>query len=67
MFELDAVKIRGLMFEKNFNATELAKIAGFSRLTASKVIRDGAKATFETIRKLADAFQVDGNTLILSK
>lgn len=67
MFEVDAVKVRGLMFENKYNVQDLEKVAGISKVTAAKVIREGTKVTFTTLRKLADAFHVNGNSLILSK
>ena len=67
MFELDTVKVRSLMFEKNFTTIELVKFANISKQTAAKVIHDGTKVSIKILRKLANAFQVDGNTLILRK
>lgn len=67
MFELDAVKIRRLMFAAKFDPATLAKKAGISPPTAAKVIRDGAKVNFSIVGKIADALGVDGNTLIITK
>ena len=66
MFEIDAAEIRRLMFATKLNTVELEKKAGISRATAAKVIRDGAKVKFFVIGKIADALNVDGNTLILN-
>jgi len=67
MFEIDAAEIRRLMFAAKLNTLDLAKVAGVSKGTAAKVLRDGAKATFAVIGKIANALNVDGNTLILHK
>ena len=67
MFELNATEIRRQMFAAIFTSLDLAKSAGVSKGTAAKVLRDGAKATFAVIGKIANALNVDGNTLILRK
>lgn len=67
MFFIDAEKIRRLMFETKFSTLDLAINAGISTSTAAKVIHDNAKVSVSVLRKLADAFNVDGNTLILNK
>ena len=66
MFELNAAEIRRLMFAAKLNTLDLAEKAGISNSTVSKVIRDGAKVKFFVIGKIADALNVDGNTLILN-
>ena len=67
MLEIDAEKIRNLMFQSKLSISDLAKAAGISKTTAARVIRNGAKTTFVIVGKLANAFKVDGNVLILTK
>lgn len=64
MFEVNAEKIRALMFERGLSVRSLAQSAKINYFTASKMTRNGAKATAKIIAALANVFGVDGNELI---
>ena len=64
MFEVNAPRIRTLMFASGLSATQLAQRAKINPLTARRVIIDGATANVKTIGNLARFFNVDGNELI---
>lgn len=65
MYEVDACRIRKLMFDRGLGVTELSRQAQLNSLTAARVLKDGATATSKTIAALAKFFGVDGNELIL--
>lgn len=65
MFEVDAKKIRGLMFATKLSVTDIANSAGIAPATLANALRDGARANIATISKIADVFKIDGETLIL--
>lgn len=67
MFQLDAVKLRALLFEKKISASKLAGNANLTAKTVAKLIQDGAKANAKTIGKLADALKCNGEELILKE
>lgn len=66
MFQLDTVKLRGLIFEKKISASKLAETANLTVKTVSKIIK-GGRANAMTIGKLAAALSVDGEQLILKE
>lgn len=68
MFEVNASRIRELMFQKNCVGTyALAKQAKLNGATIKKCLQDGSKATLKTIGTLARFFGVNGEELILRK
>ena len=67
MFKVNAKKIRALMFAQKVNISELANKAKLQNSSVSKLIADGATANAKTIGKLADAFNCDGEELILKE
>lgn len=64
MFEVNAPRLRTLMFERGISSAQLAQRAKINPLTARRVIVDGATANVKTIGNLARFFNVDGNELI---
>ena len=66
MFQLDTVKLRGLLFEKKISARKLAENANLTAKTVLKLLHNG-KANFKTIGKLADALNCNGEELILKE
>lgn len=67
MFELDEKKIRGLMIEHELTIRALARKARITEVTASRLSRKGARATARTLGKIAKAFGVNGEELILKE
>ena len=66
MFQVDASKIRTLMFAKGIvGSDELARKAQLNGATIKKCLQDGSKATLKTIAALAKLFGVNGEELIL--
>ena len=64
MFEVNAPRLRTLMFERGISPAELAQRAKINPLTAQRVMRNGAVVRLKTIGNLARFFNVDGNELI---
>lgn len=67
MFKVNAKKIRALMFAQKVNISELANKAKLQNSSVSRLMTDGATANAQTIGKLADAFNCDGEELILKE
>ena len=67
MFEVNAKKIRALMFAQKVNISELASKAKLQNASVSRLMTDGATANAQTIGKLADALNCDGEELILKE
>lgn len=67
MFKVNAKKIRALMFAQKINISELASKAKLQNASISRLMTDGATANAQTIGKLADAFNCDGEELILKE
>ena len=62
MFSIDSQKLRELMFERKVNISGLATKA--KPATVARLIKNGAVANAETIGKLADALNCDGEELL---
>ena len=66
MFNINAKKIRALMFSQQLNISELAKKSNLQNASISRLMTDGATANAATIGKLAAALNCDGEELILN-
>ena len=67
MFKVNAKKIRSLMFSQKINISTLAEKAELQKSSVSRLITDGATANAQTIGKLSDALNCDGEELILKE
>ena len=67
MFKVDSRKIRSLMFAQKLNISALAEKAELQKSSVSRLITDGATANAQTIGKLSDALNCDGEELILKE
>ena len=67
MFNVNAKKIRSLMFAQQITNSKLARKANLQNASISRLTRDGATANAATIGKIAAALGIDGEKLILEK
>lgn len=64
MYTIDTGKIAELMMRNKICGRDLARAAGITPATASKIIRGLQRSNLKTIGKIAEVLRVDGATLI---
>lgn len=67
MLKINAELIRKLLHERGLSINRFALQAGLSRVTATKVTKDGSRATAPTVARIARFFGVEGDKLILAE
>lgn len=68
MFQVNASRVRALMFERNIAGIyALARAANLNATTTAKALKDGAKVSAKSIATLAKFFGVNGEELILKE
>ena len=65
MSNINAKKIRALMFSQQLNISELAKKSNLQNASISRLMTDGATANAATIGKISAALGCDGEELII--
>ena len=69
LIEIDGARLRSLRERQALTSKELGSISGLSRFTIERIEREErpAKAKLQTVRKLADALDVDLWVLITTR
>ena len=69
LIEIDGARLRSLRERQTLTPKELGLISGLSRFTIERIEREGrpAKAKLQTVRKLADALDVELWVLITTR
>lgn len=64
MFQVDAAKIRALLFERGLTLKEFAQMAGVNGSTVRKATTDGETLNAKSLSALAKFFGINGEELI---
>ena len=64
MFKLNKNNFNNAMAKKLYNPRDLAKEAGLSDTTISKIIKDSAFSSYKSLGKIAKALDVEPKDLI---
>ena len=69
LIEIDGARLRSLRERQALTSKELGSISGLSRFTIERIEREdrAAKAKLQTVRKLADALDVELWVLITTR
>lgn len=66
MLKVNSVKMRDLMFARQFNIATLARVAKLTKKTISSLL-SGKSANFKTIGKISAALQVPATDLLFEE
>ena len=67
MFKVDSKQVRTLLLKRGLTIKQFADFCGLNFITARRLVHDDAEANIKTLGKIAAAFAVDAENLLLKE